>query len=116
VGTEPKDKPDGGNDGGLRKAERCAYQSYEYAVSKKEELADATDNAVYNWLKENGTPEGYELPKNCDTWKRHVRAGRKCYGKQKNTRRAGRQGRSTIKSDKIQSLSEISSQYDKEAD
>jgi len=99
----------------LTKAERCAYQSYEYAVSKEPNLADAKDDAVYDWLKENGTQGDYELPSR-ETWKRQVRTGRKSYGKQKNTRRAGRDGRSTIKSDQIQSLSEISSQYDDEAD
>jgi hypothetical protein len=103
-------------DNGLKKAERLAYQSYEYAIGKKAELADSSDNLVHRWLKENGTGEAdYELP-SCDTWKRQVRAGRKYHGTQKNTPRAGRQKRSTIKSNQIDSLSEISSQYDKEAD
>ena len=37
-------KPDGdGNKKSLNKSERLAYQSYEYAVSQKSELADKTD-------------------------------------------------------------------------
>lgn len=103
-------------DNGLTKAERLAYQSYEYAVSKKSGLADSTDNNVYKWLKENGNSEAdYELPC-CNTWKRQVRAGRKYHGTQKNSPRAGRLGRSTITSSQIDSLYEVSSQYNNEAD
>jgi len=99
----------------LRRAERLAYESNEFALSENPNLAGATDDKVYVWLKENGAPEEYELP-SCQTWKRQVRAARKYHGTQKNTPRAGRDGRSTIKSDQIQSLSEISSQYENEAD
>ena len=101
---------------GLTKAERLAYQSYEYAISKEPKLADATDDKAYDWLKDNDTPEGYELPLKCYTWKRQVRAGRKQHGTQKNTLRAGRSGRSITQSGQLQSLSEISSQYINEAD
>jgi hypothetical protein len=110
-----KGKADNRDGDGLTKAKRSAYQSYEYAVSKAPPLADATDNTVYDWLKENGAEGEYEPPSR-ETWKRQVRAGRKYHGTQKNTSRAGRDGRSTIKSGQIQSLSEISSQYGDEAD
>ncbi|UCG47132.1 MAG: hypothetical protein JSU94_16745 [Phycisphaerales bacterium] len=103
----------GGSD--LSKAVRLAYQSYEYALSQKPELEGRPDNEVYEWLRENGAPEGYELPSR-DTWKRQVRAGRKYHGTQKNTPRAGREGGSVIKGKQIESLSDVSSQYDDEAD
>jgi len=98
----------------LTKAERLAYQSYEYAITQKPELADTKDDKTYDWLKENGPPD-YELP-SCETWKRQVRAGRKHHGTQKNTLRAGRSGHSIAQSGQLQSLSEISSQYTNEAD
>ncbi|MCK4795435.1 MAG: hypothetical protein KAV87_67520, partial [Desulfobacteraceae bacterium] len=80
----------------LAKAERLAYQSYDYAITQKPELADTKDDETYDWLKENGPPD-YELP-SCETWKRQVRAGRKRHGTQKNTLRAGRSGHSTAQS------------------
>jgi len=81
---------------GLTKAEILAYQSYDYAITQKPELANATDNKVYDWLKEYGTGEDdYELPY-CETWKRQVRAGRKHHGMQKNTPRSGRTSRSIV--------------------
>lgn len=85
----------------LAKAERLAYQSYDDAITQKPELADTKDNEIYNWLKENGTSEEYELP-SCETWKRQVRAGRKHYGKQKNTPRAGRTSRSIVRVSQIE--------------
>lgn len=84
---------------GLTKAERMAYQSYEHAISKKTELAEAKDDDVYNWLKENGLPD-YELPSR-DTWKRYVRQGRLTHGTQKTTQRKGRTGRSIVKVNQI---------------
>lgn len=80
---------------GLTQAERAAYQSYNYAISKEPKLADTKDNEIYNWLKENGITEEYELPSR-ETWKRQVRSGRKHHGTQKNTPRAGRTSRSIV--------------------
>jgi len=111
-------KPAGGQENEdvlqLTKAERLAYQSYDYVITQKPELADTKDDETYDWLKENGQPD-YELP-SCETWKRQVRAGRKHHGTQKNTPRAGRSGHSIAQSGQLQSLSEISSQYTNEAD
>ena len=116
AGLDREGEADNNDTDGLTKAERLAYQSYEYAIQKNCELADTTDNSVYDWLKENGTPDEYELPPSCDTWKRQVRTGRKAHGTQKNTSRAGRNGCSTMNTNQIQSLSEISSRFDNEAD
>jgi len=91
-----------------------AYQSYQYA--EKKIGGDVTDRRAYNYLKEHGVEgvEDFELPI-FETWQRYVRFGRKRYGTQKKTPRAGRiSGRSTIKPNQIQSLSEISSQYTEE--
>jgi len=113
--TEPGQKEEDETVVGLPKAARLAYLSYEYAVSKKSELADATDNDVYNWLKEHGAKDDYKLPDR-ETWKRYVGAGRKHHGTQKNTPRAGREGHSTVRSSQIQALSEVSWQHDGKAD
>jgi hypothetical protein len=95
----------------LPPAEQKAYVIYKYAISKKPELEEATDNEVYDWL-ENNHPEEYRLP-SCETWKRQLRCARRYYGTQKNSLRAGRIGHSIIQSEQLQSLSEISSQFDK---
>jgi hypothetical protein len=94
AGESPSENTD--NKPSLARAERLAYDSYDYAISQNSTLSEATDDEVYNWLKDHGTPEGYELPTNCDTWKRQVRAGRKYHSTQKKTPRAGRTGRSII--------------------
>jgi hypothetical protein len=84
----------------LTKAQRVAYHSYEYATSEKPTLAEAKDDDVYDWLKENAFPE-YELPSR-ETWKRYVRHGRKADNKQKNIPRTGRTGRSIVKASQIE--------------
>ena len=91
----------GGNDkSSLPKAERLAYESYRHAVSKNPNLADATDDDAYDWIKENG-PDDYELPSR-QTWKRQVRFGRNYHGTQKNAPRVGRTGRSIVNVGQIQ--------------
>jgi len=97
-----------------------AYRSYIYAEKKLlETFADkqkVTDKEAYDYLNEYGIEDtdDYELP-NFETWQRYVRRGRRKHGTQKNTFRAGRKyNRSIIKSDQIQSISEISSQYTEE--
>ncbi len=89
------------NKNALAKANRLAYQSYEHAISKNSKLAEATDDKVYDWLKDYSSLEEYELPPNCETWKRQVRAGRKHHGRQRNTPRTGRSGRSIIQSGQV---------------
>ncbi len=88
---------------GLTKSQRLAYQSYQYAINQNQDLPEANDNDVYNWLKENGFSEddSYELP-SLETWKRYLRYGRKAHGTQKNTRRKGRTGRSIVKASQIE--------------
>jgi len=95
----------------LPRAHHAAYQSFVFAES---EIGKCTDREAYEWLQEEG-PEEYELPA-FDTWKRYVRIGRKHHGTQKNTSRKGRTGRSVIKSNEIESLAEVTSQFDEKAD
>ncbi len=87
----------------LSPAEESAYQSFEVA-SKHLAPGDSdplpTDQRAYDWLKENG-PEGYDLPTSFHTWQRYVRSGREFYGTQKQSPRAGRDGRSIVRSDSI---------------
>lgn len=97
------EKPREVTDDGLTKSQRLAYQSYQYAINQNPDIAEANDNDVYNWLKENGFSEddSYELP-SLETWKRYLRYGRKAHGTQKNTRRKGRTGRSIVKASQIE--------------
>ncbi|GAF69797.1 unnamed protein product, partial [marine sediment metagenome] len=98
----------------IAKRHEIAYQSYQYAEKKIDE--PVTDKRAYEYLNEHGMEGGKDLELPCfETWQRYVRAGRKHYGTQKNTLRAGRtHGRSAITPDQIQSLSEITSQYTEE--
>ena len=99
----PLKKPREVTDDGLTKSQRVAYQSYQYAINQNPDIAEANDNDVYNWLKENGFSEddSYELP-SPETWKRHIRSCRKAHGAQKNTPRKGRAGRSIVKADQTE--------------
>jgi len=114
--TEQKTPPvkEPAEDSGLTKAERLAYQSYEYAINTKEaELSEATDRQIHQWLKENGCSDpDYCLP-SFETWSRYVRQGRWVHATQKNTLRKGRTGRSIAKVDQIKFTS---SQRSDEAD
>jgi hypothetical protein len=80
-----------------------AYRSYLQAVKANSDLADAKDKDVYEWLKQRGCEEyeGIRFP-SFETWQRYVRAGRKCYGTQKNRSRAGRPtGKSIVTPDQL---------------
>lgn len=88
------------NDDGLSRAERLAYQSYEYAISQRSALAEAKDDDVYDWLREHRNTD-YGLPSR-ETWKRYVRQGRWAYGTRKNNPRKGRTGRSIVRADQIE--------------
>lgn len=69
-----------------------AYRSYILAEQRAEK--EISDREAYYWLKEHGTPD-YRLPA-FKTWQKYVTAGRKYYGTQKNTPRAGRTSRSAV--------------------
>ncbi|MHC4496425.1 MAG: hypothetical protein ACYSYM_11455, partial [Planctomycetota bacterium] len=94
-----------------------AYRSYEYAEEQLIETGRAQktviDKQAYDYLREHGFKgaDDYKLP-DFPTWQRYVRGGRRKYGTQKNAPRASRRyGRNIVKSNQIQSLSEISFQY-----
>jgi len=91
----------------LPRAHQVAYQSFVFAESK---IGRCTDRQAYEWLEEERL-EGHELPA-FETWQRYVRIGRKHHGTQKNTSRKGRSGGSVIKSDEIESLAEVTSQFE----
>ena len=98
----------------IAKRYEVAYESYQHAESKIGEKI--TDKQAYEHLKEHGVEStgDFKLPA-FETWQRYLRHARKHHSTQKNTPRAGRPcGRSTIKPNQIQSLSEISSQYTEE--
>lgn len=78
----------------LRSCERDAYASYVYALTRQPELADQSDRATYEWLREHGIEgvpelEEYQLPP-VGTWTRYLRTARAARGEQKNSPRAGR--------------------------
>lgn len=77
-----------------------AWASYEYAENALSTSCDkVTDPEAYAWLKENGLDE-YELPI-FKTWCRYVGAARNALGKNKNTPRTGRTGRSIRNADDL---------------
>ena len=73
----------------LKPADLKAWQSYERAIKKTPELAEATDLQVYNWVREHDADPDYDLP-DFDTWARYLRRVRQARSKQKNSPRAGR--------------------------
>lgn len=76
--------------------QEAAYQSYQEAIRRNPDLAEATDREVHSWVREYGIAEEYTLPA-FETWARYVRAGRKYHDARKSTPRAGRpHGRSII--------------------
>lgn len=95
----------------LTPAQERAYQSY---VITESQLTKCTDHEAYDWLVENGIQD-YDLP-SFETWQRYVRKGRKYYGTQKNESRKGRTGRSIVNSSQIETLSEVSNQFEQKAD
>lgn len=75
--------------------QKAAYASYELAIQKNPQLADATDKKVHEWLRDHCPVEEYDPPE-YKTWSRYVRAGRKYHDKRKNNPRAGRSTGSSI--------------------
>lgn len=67
-----------------------AYQQYEAAAA----AGNSTDKQCYTWVKDNAEPDDY-LPDE-KTWIKYVQRGRAFYNNQKNTRRAGRTGKSIV--------------------
>jgi hypothetical protein len=76
-----------------------AYRQFQRVISLWGEM---TDKQAYDWLKEQDK-ETEELP-DFDTWARYLRKARRHYGTQKNTPRAGRNGRSIATLDQIEYL------------
>ncbi len=72
--------------------ERKAYLAYEHARKHLEiQETKVTDEAAYQWLKDNG-PDEFPLPNKFTSWARYVRAAREALGKQINSPRPGRTG------------------------
>lgn len=78
-----------------RSAARVAAQ-YRRAVEAKPELAEDTDKAVYQWLKENLDEEVDEKLHRFDTWVRYLREWREATGTQKNSKRTPGPSRSVV--------------------
>ncbi len=74
-----------------------AFQQYMRAVGTWGEM---TDRAAYDWLDKEDE-ETDDLP-DFDTWARYLRAARKHCGRQKNTPRGGRAGRSIARADQVE--------------
>jgi hypothetical protein len=101
----------------LTKAPRVAYATYEYAITKNVDLANATDDEVYQWLKSKKAEEDskltdYEL-QDCESWKRQLRKARKFHGTQKHKSRAGRNSNAQDVKKDPELLPQISNQYNK---
>jgi len=96
-GTTPGKTPYSSSKG-LKPCEETAYWSYNHAC---EVLGgNPGDKEAYEWLRERG-PAEYTLPK-FTTWARHVRAGRRHHGTQRNRFRAGRTGRSVVREKEVE--------------
>lgn len=84
-----------GDDRQLQPAVARAYGQYLTAKKNKPELK--TDLAVYEHYRENHFDrENEDAMPSFETWAKQVRIARKFHGTQKNTRRAGRTGGSSI--------------------
>jgi DNA-binding response OmpR family regulator len=77
----------------LHRSREIAYRLYEWAVSIKPDLADVTDEEVYDWLVERQRVEGevpIELPPKKESWTRYLREARAAYDTSKHNHRGGR--------------------------
>jgi hypothetical protein len=78
----------------LAPSRRIAWGQYQDALRRNPEFGEnPKDRDVYTWLAEH---DEAELPE-FSTWSKYVRAARGAKGAQKNTPRAGREGRSVAK-------------------
>lgn len=84
----------------LKPSHEKAYSQYKAAIAREPRLAEATDQEVYEYVRDNLLDDGERLPK-LETWTRHVRAGRTANGERKNQPRAGRVGRSVVRAHEI---------------
>lgn len=81
--------------------QRRAYSAFQYAAMKLErDPLSLTDHDAWEYLNEHGIesagePNEYKLPL-IDTFVNYVSKARKALGELKNTKRAGRKGRSTV--------------------
>jgi hypothetical protein len=89
------------------KTVEAAYQSYCVA---EQELGSCTDKEAYDWLEENSPVVEYVLP-TFESWAKYVRAGRKHYGTNKNTKKAKREVRAGNASKDPDLLRQTSNQY-----
>lgn len=101
----------------LTRAPKIAHASYEYATTTEVDLANSTDDEVYEWLKikkAEGDNEltDCELP-DCDTWKRQLRTARNFFGTQKHKPKAGRKSNAFDVKKDPDILKHISNQYTK---
>ncbi len=74
-----------------------AYRSFESACREAE--SELTCRQAYEWLQDAGSDD-YLLP-SFETWSRYVREGKKHYGTQTNSPRAGRRGRSVVSAEQL---------------
>jgi hypothetical protein len=117
AGKGQNDDADKLTEDGLTKAPRAAYATYEYAITKNIDLANATDDEVYQWLKSKKAEEDSELTdyelQDCESWKRQLRIARKFHGTQKHKSRAGRNSNAQDVKKDPDLLKQISNQYNK---
>jgi hypothetical protein len=94
--TEPQKRPKG-----LAFTSQRALRQYERAEEVLGE--NLTDDRAYRWLRSHTEPDDPPIL-DCETWKRYLRDGRRFYGIQKNSPRAGRTGGSVVSIHDIESL------------
>lgn len=85
----------------LRPSRERAYRLFQYAISKRPELAAATDRQVHDWLTQD--PETCDhIPRRFDTFSTYLREARAHYDDRKHNPRHRRMtGRSIVHSDEI---------------
>ena len=82
----------------LAPSRQKALGQYLDAVRKFPQLDGASDREVYNWVVKHS--DGDRLP-NFDTWWRYLRQARRATGRNKNSSRSGRAGRSIVRRNQI---------------
>jgi hypothetical protein len=99
-------KADMSDDGdSLPPCRKKAYSQYLWALEQNSELKGATDRQVYAWLEQK--LESDERLPSLNSWLRYVRDARRAMGTNKHTSRAGRSGRSIVRSEQIDRLPRI---------
>lgn len=80
---------------GLAPASRAAWDSYQWALSKRPDLHDATDKEAFEYIVQHYPDRTYADAEYWN-WSRYLRIARKAHGEQMNSSRAGRRGRSIM--------------------